>query len=143
MRNSNGDSGQCNPQDREPDLSGQQLKRWVLNLSNNKLNKAQNDVLKQGLNFAPTPSTIPVDDFIIATEKACWKVPEEERDTVRAKIVGAIKTAKMPKSNLTKDQSQAVKDLSKEKSILVLPADKGRCTVVMDTVDYEQKSTPC
>ena len=70
----------------------------------------------------------------------CWKLLEEERDTARPKIIGGIKTAKVPKSNLNKDQSQAaVKDLSKEISILVLPADKGRCTVVMDTVDYEQK----
>ena len=48
----------------------------------------------------------------------------------------------MPKSNLNKDQRQALKDLSKEKSILVLPADKGRCTIVMDTDDYETKVRP-
>ena len=123
----------------EPDLGGQQLKRWVVNLSKYKLNKAQNDVLEKGLNFAPTPTTIPVDEMIIATEKACWKIPEEERNTLRAKIVGALKSAKMPKSNLNKDQRQALKDLTKEKSILVLPADKGRCTIVMDTDDYETK----
>ena len=60
--------------------------------------------------------------MIIATEKACWKIPEEERNTLRAKIVGALKSAKMPKSNLNKDQREALKDLTKEKSILVLPA---------------------
>ena len=123
----------------EPDLGGQQLKRWVVNLSKYKLNKAQNDVLEKGLNFAPTPTTIPVDEMIIATEKACWKIPEEERNTLRAKIVRALKSAKMPKSNLNKDQRQALKDLTKEKSILVLPADKGRCTIVMDADDYENK----
>ena len=109
------------------------------NLSKYKLNKAQNDVLEKGLNFAPTPTAVPVDEMIIATEKACWKIPEEERNTLRVKIVGALKSAKMPKSNLNKDQRQALKDLGKEKSILVLPADKGRCTVVMDTDAYETK----
>ena len=63
----------------EPDLGGQQLKRWVVNLSKYNLNKAQNDVLEKRLNFAPTPTTFPVDEMIIATEKACWKIPEEER----------------------------------------------------------------
>ena len=54
-------------------------------------------------------------------------------------IDGCIKSAKIPKSSLNKDQRQALKDLTKEKSILVLPADKGKCTIVMDTDDYETK----
>ena len=32
-------------------------------------------------------------------------------------------------------------ELKKEKSIIILPADKGKATVVMDTDEYEQKVT--
>ena len=56
-----------------PDLSGEQLKKWVVNLSKYKLNKTENEVLALGLNFCPTTTELPVDDFIVATEKACWQ----------------------------------------------------------------------
>ena len=121
------------------DLSGEQLKRWVVNLSKYKLNKDENDVLKLGLNFCPTATSIPVDEFIVATEKACWSVPTAERDSIRAKVVGALKTSKLPKSNINRKQRDALKNLAKNKDILVIGADKGKATVILDKDDYETK----
>ena len=52
----------------------------------------------------------------------------------------ALKNAKPPvKENLTRDEKQAMKDLQNDNSILILKADKGNCTVVMNTTDYENK----
>ena len=42
-------------------------------------------------------------------------------------------------SNLTKDEQQALKRLKNDKEIVILPADKGRVTVVMDKTDYYDK----
>ena len=54
----------------EPDLSGTQIKRWVVNLSiyMYKLNQDQTSVLSKGLNFRITPHRIPTNDIIVATE---------------------------------------------------------------------------
>ena len=42
-------------------------------------------------------------------------------------------------SNLTKDEQHALKRLKNNKDIVILPADKGRVTVVMDKTDYHDK----
>ncbi len=44
-----------------------------------------------------------------------------------------------PASNLSKEEWKAMKDLKKDESIMVLPADKGKCLVVMDRAEYIEK----
>lgn len=44
-----------------------------------------------------------------------------------------------PPSNVSKDERKALKDLQSDNSIVILPADKGRCTVVMDSGAYKEK----
>ena len=40
---------------------------------------------------------------------------------------------------MTKDERQALKRLKTDENIVILPADKGRMTVVMDKTDYYDK----
>ena len=40
---------------------------------------------------------------------------------------------------MTNDERQALKRLKTDKDIVILPADKGRVTVVMDRTDYHEK----
>ena len=47
--------------------------------------------------------------------------------------------SKPPKDNLTSRQHKAIRDLRRDKEIVVLPADKGNVTVVMDQSDYTVK----
>ena len=56
-------------------------------------------------------------------------------------MAGILKTTKLPKPNINWKERQALAELKKEKSIIILPADKGKATVVMDTDEYEQKVT--
>ncbi|XP_072043325.1 uncharacterized protein [Amphiura filiformis] len=79
------------------------------------------------------------DDFIVATERACWDLPSDKAEQLRAEIAGTLRSAKPPSSNLTRDERNALRNLQKEKSILILPADKGKATVVVDTDDYESR----
>ncbi len=124
-------------------LSGSQLKRWVVNLSKYKTTKAQEQVLSRGLNFAMSPDNINessiTNEYIIACEKACWKLPNGDAAQLRSEVVGAIKSSKPPKSNISKDERNAIKELKKEKSIKILGADKGRATVILDTSEYDDK----
>ena len=125
---------------KEIDLSGTQLKRWVVNLSKYELSDSQSQVLAKGLNFAVTPKTVPIDEYIVATEQASWFLPEDKRTELRSEVNGVLKNARVPKSNLNKEQAKAIAILKGEKSIKILAADKGRATVVMDTSDYEEKN---
>ena len=121
------------------DLSGNQLKKWVTNLSKHKLTEPEENVLQKGLNFAVSCDNIPNEEFIVATEKACSFIPADERPALRAEIVGVLRNAKPPQSNITKEERLAINSLKKNDSILIMGADKGRSTVVLDKVDYDEK----
>ena len=86
-----------------------------------------------------SPSDVCADEFVLATELACKKLPSADAVQLRAKVANALKSSKPPKSNITKDERQAIKELNKNESIIILPADKGRATVVLDKYDYEKK----
>ena len=51
----------------------------------------------------------------------------------------ALRTARPPRPNLSYTQKTALKDLHKDNTIVILPADKGNATVVMDRSLYEEK----
>ena len=92
------------------------------------------------MNFAITPHHIPKNDIIVATELACKSLSTNEAAQLRTEIVGAIKSSKDTKSNISKAVKTALRSLKQENSITILPADKGRATVVMDKTEYEKKS---
>ena len=50
-----------------------------------------------------------------------------------------LTSAKPPKPNLTYSQRAALRDLRNDNSIVILPADKGNATVVMDRSTYSDK----
>ena len=51
----------------------------------------------------------------------------------------SIKKRKNLKPNLYIEKIKALQELKKDQTISILPADKGRATVVMDRSDYEDK----
>ena len=51
----------------------------------------------------------------------------------------STKNSKPPKSNITSKERTALNSLNKDKDIVILKADKGRTTVVLNRSDYEQK----
>ena len=50
-----------------------------------------------------------------------------------------VQSASIPDNNLTKDEQRALTRLKNDESIVILPADKGRVTVVMDKSDFFAK----
>ncbi len=59
----------------------------------------------------------------------------------RSEVVGAIKSSKPPKNNISCGEKKALQDLKSDESIIILPADKGRATVVLNKQDYHEKIT--
>ena len=51
----------------------------------------------------------------------------------------ALEKSKLPKPNILKMERQAIKSLQDNNSIIILAADKGNATVVMDRVEYSNK----
>ena len=115
--------------------------RWVKNLSSRALAADEKDILSRGLNFAVVPDRIPHVELITATESAIKRnqLDIAEAEELRAQVTSCLVNAKLPPSNITKGQREAITSLSKDRNILVLPADKGRCTVVLDKSDYAEK----
>ena len=119
--------------------------KWVINRTQRDLTKAQKEVLALGLNFTPVPSRVPVSDIATAIEsgtrgllrrKLLGKV---EVNDLRGRICGALKKLKPPSTNMTKEQKSALKDLRAMEGVTILPADKGKATVVMEREEYDSK----
>ena len=116
--------------------------KWVVNLSDRTLTDEEKSLLQKGMNFAVTPTSVPVKDYVIGIESACRLIGpySKQADRLRSDCVRLIKDPKLPKSNITKKEQNALNTLAKDDNIMILPADKGRAVVVMNTKDYHQKA---
>ncbi|XP_072023154.1 uncharacterized protein [Amphiura filiformis] len=115
--------------------------KWVKNLSSRPLTETERDVLARGLNFSVAPNRIPHVDLITATESAIKhnNLCTSDAEDLRSKVSSCLVNAKTPNSNLNKQQREAIKTLGGDNDITILPADKGRCTVVLDKTEYHSK----
>ena len=50
-----------------------------------------------------------------------------------------VRKTKIPTSNITTEERKALFELKKDQDIIILPADKGRTTVILDKQDYKEK----
>ncbi|XP_072025298.1 uncharacterized protein [Amphiura filiformis] len=116
--------------------------RWVRNLSHRKLSVSEQSLLEKGLNFAVASKRIQVTDIITATESAIRgaSIGPDKAEELRSRVSASIKSAKPPQYNLSKNEFSALESLKKDENITILPADKGRCTVVLNSKDYDQKA---
>ena len=114
-------------------------KKWVINMSSRQLIHIETDLLAKGLNFSITSKTLPNKDIIATLEDAVKDLEKEEADTIRAKVSLRLLNSKPPKDNLSKDERKALKELQSDTSIVILPADKGRSTVIFNREDYLEK----
>ena len=58
---------------------------------------------------------------------------------MRRNVNSILQKAKPPEPNITREMKQALKGLKEDKNITILPADKGRASVVLDKNTYEDK----
>ena len=55
------------------------------------------------------------------------------------KVSLTLLDSKPPKDNLSKDEHKALKELQSDTSIVILPADEGRSTVILNRENYLEK----
>ena len=113
--------------------------KWVMNLSSENLCTPERPILSKGLNFAPAPKKVPIPQIVAAVENGLRGVDEGTAEGIRHKVIGLLGKARPPPTNITPSERRALTGLRNDTSIVILPADKGRATVVLNTQDYEQK----
>ncbi len=64
---------------------------------------------------------------------------QSKGEELRTKVTASLVNAKVPSPYLNKQEREAVRTLGSDKDIVILPADKGRCTVVLDKSEYHKK----
>ena len=109
--------------------------KTVINLSSRELTKDQESLLKKGLKFVPIVRLKNYDDYVTNIEKGLMKLaPCGKLDYLRHQIVDVLtkSKARSVKDNLTKGERRAIRELRDDKSIRIVPADKGKATVVID-----------
>ena len=117
--------------------------RWLVNLSNTISDKDKEEVLKLGPKFAPAPKRIPYTDIAAGVEAATHKakLSSEVAEELTARVCAAVQKAPQPEKNLTGQQLRAVGSLKKKReSIVILKADKGNATVMMNREEYHRNA---
>ena len=111
----------------------------VKNISDKPLTVEQTHVLAKGLNYNTKDANKL--DYIADLESALknTRLPEESREHIRHQITNNL-LHKTHTVKLTKEEQKAIKDLQNDDDIIILPADKGRMTVIMNKSDYIDKA---
>ena len=89
-----------------------------------------------------TPKQIPTEAIVSSVEAVLSRqheLSESTKDNIRSRVTSTLQSASLPNINLTSDEHKALKRLKTGENIVILPADKGRVTVVMDKTDYNDK----
>nr|VZI31824.1 unnamed protein product [Spirometra erinaceieuropaei] len=111
----------------------------VHNLSSKSLTSTQLAVLGRGATFNTADAAPP--EFIAAFESVLQltQTSEETKELIRHKTSSLLMQHKKSET-LSKEEQQSLKSLKGDKDIIILPADKGRSTVVLDKSDYQKKA---
>ena len=116
-------------------LAGKIMSRWVKNCSDRILSDPELAVLKKGLNCAMTPRQVPVIDIITATATACRNLNKGDANELRAQVCTIVdRSSKIEDQNVSKEEMKSIDNLKKDDSIMILPADKDRVTVVANKI---------
>ena len=113
-------------------------KSWVKNYQPT---AAEFSILEKGLNYAMPNFNKDLPKFISTVENSTaniTEISEDERTVLRYQISTAINCAQK-QNNISKDEFSALKSLRTNNDIMVIPADKGNLTVIMNTIDYKNK----
>ncbi|CAF4505833.1 unnamed protein product, partial [Didymodactylos carnosus] len=119
----------------------------VIDLTTRKMKEQELSVLEKGLNFIPTRkinTTKYVAKIIAAVEAGTYNRSVSEREDIVSEVKRVVQLyldryLELGFRNLSKAQLEGVRSLKSDDSIIVIPADKGKKVVVMNTEDYIKK----
>ena len=108
-------------------------------MSARKLTPVEEDVLALGLNLAVVPHMIPKEEIVQRLEPKLYHLKNDAACNIRVQVTEVLRRARLPRSNLSKNQKDAVQNLRTGRSIHILKADKGNATVILNRTDYDKK----
>ncbi|BHF60502.1 hypothetical protein SprV_0100346700 [Sparganum proliferum] len=113
--------------------------KLVHNLSSKELTKYQMQVLRHEASFN-TADAKPVNMIVAVESVLCQTEATEETKSLIRHQVSSLLMAHRPREVLSKVERDALRELKADKDLVIVPADKGRSTVVLDRKDYLQKA---
>ncbi|XP_064472450.1 uncharacterized protein LOC135386811 [Ornithodoros turicata] len=97
-------------------------------------------LLSKGLDFALAPRAVPKREIIVEIEDRLRHIKDSTGvNLARSRIATILNNVTGSPSDLSKQERSAPRDLRSDKSVIVLPANKGKGTVILDTEDYRPK----
>lgn len=118
---------------------GSALPQQVVDLSSRGLSINERKLLEKGLSYSLKRTKLDAEEVIPAVESTMFGMQTQKAEELRLKIVQIIKSQTIDKYNLDKDERQAFNSLKLDDNILIMKADKGGATVVLDKEDYSAK----
>ena len=114
---------------------------WSVNLSSKNFNEVELSVLSLDPKFQPTLKCVNKEQIVAKIEsKLKYLVNDNSKIAdIRISLINSLNSYDQPKSNLTREQWQAIKKLKNDKDILITQADKGNKTVILNKIDYVDK----
>ena len=132
-------SGKINK--KTPSKTSSVLANTLVNLSSYELPRHQVSLLEKGLKFVPK-ADIDVSNVIGQIEHLSQSLSSEQATLLRSKAQQLLRKNERTRSdNLSRSERSALRELKRNKDIVIVPADKGNATVVMDKSLYESKIT--
>lgn len=103
-----------------------QNSKTVVNLSSKPLSDEAVSVRSRGLNFAPVPRKIPIEDIITSIENTVVgnRIPHYDAECLRQDVSKLLRKLYPPESNITPQEMVAIRNLRNDNDVFVLPADK-------------------
>ncbi|XP_071052133.1 uncharacterized protein [Onthophagus taurus] len=102
-------------------------------------NERRNLCARRRIELRNRPKKVPNEEIICEVEAAVRGMPALKADEIRQEVARVLKSAKPPKSNLTVGEKTALRSIKEKSEIVVLPANKGNGTVVIDRKEYDDK----
>ena len=115
--------------------------RCVVNRSSKMVSTPEKSFLSKGMNFVSAPCKSNIPEIIAEIEGALnkCKVNSNTATDIRTRLVGVLNKPIQTHKNLSSAEGKVLKELRKDKNIIILPTDKRRSTVVMDMKEYNEK----
>ena len=101
---------------------------------------AQQSLLSHSQNFVIVPREPPTCESIAATEKACLQLAQGKAEELRGEVKALLRKDHKVRPNISREEHQALREMKRDNTRMVLTADKGVLLVVLDRDEYTAKS---
>ena len=118
----------------------------LFNFSSHSLTEHEKSLLSRGLNFAIPPKNVNYADYLLPFELLfrdidLCDVPSYDKEFIRSRLRDCAFTyfrdsSKIHENNLSKEEHLALKDLIKNRDLVIQKADKGNTVVILNKNDY-------